>query len=205
MLQWAPAGRSWKATQDVARKLGVMFLGTDRGDAPWDIKTTPRDFTDGTSETLLVAENIYTGVSKGGVFSGGRPTSWACPLPTYSMFLASDDVCHSAVSTVDCIGVQLRTTPTGAVGPGWRGANRRSSPEGINGGRSLALEGASPFANSPHKGGANFIFCDAAVRFIKETIDGTVYARLISPADQDLPGSIRPPVDFDLIGKFNNQ
>ncbi len=38
-----------------------------------------------------------------------------------------------------------------------------------------------------HRGGSYFTFCDGAVRFLSESIDGTVYAKLITPAGGRLP------------------
>lgn len=39
-------------------------------------------------------------------------------------------------------------------------------------------------------------FCDGAVRFIRSTIEGTVYAKLITPAGSQLPLYCRQtPVD----------
>ena len=47
-----PPGRTWKENQAVGQKLGVMFLGTQTGDQPWDIETTPADITDGCIEHI---------------------------------------------------------------------------------------------------------------------------------------------------------
>ena len=199
VLQWAATGRPWQENQAVARKLGVMFLGTDSGDAPWDLKTSPSDLVDGAAHTLLVGENTTVGFSAGTPYSGGRRTNWACPLPTFCMFFASDDVCHSSRSTSDCLAGQLRPRPDGGAGPGWAKANHRRGFERVNGAPEEALEGSYPFANSGHAGGANFAFCDGTVRFLRETIDGTVYARLISPAGSTLPGKIRLPSDAALV------
>jgi prepilin-type processing-associated H-X9-DG protein len=188
VLTWLPPGVTWRATQGMGRKLGVMFLGTQTGDQPWDIANTPSDITDGSSTTLLVGENTLVGVSKGTRYSGGLPTNWACPLPNFCMFLASDDVCHSPRSTTDCLGGQLR--PTKGTGAGWSFANRAGTFEAINDGRGLTIEGSFPFANGGHPGGSNFVFCDGATRFLSETIDGKVYAAIISPAGSTLPRAI---------------
>ncbi|HKM53495.1 MAG TPA: H-X9-DG-CTERM domain-containing protein [Isosphaeraceae bacterium] len=42
------------------------------------------------------------------------------------------------------------------------------------------------FMTSGHPTGANFAFCDGAVRFITNTIDGTVYSKIITPAGSKL-------------------
>ena len=52
----------------------------------------------------------------------------------------------------------------------------------------MTIEGSSiPFANSAHPSGGNFAFCDGAVRFITNTIDGTVYSKILTPAGSRLP------------------
>ena len=191
VLKWVAPGGTWQESQAVGRKLGVMFLGTHTGDQPWDIKTTPSDITDGASQTLLVGENTRVGYSSGTPYSGGLATNWACPLPNFCMFLASDDVCRSPRAENDCLGGQLRPVDKKTSGPGWARANQKKTFENINYGQKLTVEGSFPFASSAHPGGANFIFCDGAVRFINETIDGAVYAKLITPAGEALPEAIR--------------
>jgi prepilin-type processing-associated H-X9-DG protein len=117
------------------------------------------------------------------------------------MFLASDDVCHSSKSTTDCLGGQLSPTAKGATGAGWARANDRRTHESINGRGSLAIEGAYPFANSNHPGGANFVFCDGSVKFLSETIDGSVYARIITPGGERLPSALKQsPLPEDWMG-----
>ncbi len=43
------------------------------------------------------------------------------------------------------------------------------------------IEASYPFSNSNHPGGTNMMFCDGAVRFITNTIDGTVYSEVDHP------------------------
>lgn len=190
VLQWTPPGHSWEARQAVCKKLGVMFMGTEAGDQPWDIKTTPADISDGASQTLLIAENTLAGYSEGNLDSSGRPTNWACPLPNFVMFLGSDNVCVSKHSLNDCLGGQLTPVSPQHDGFGWALANRAGTHENIGYGKTFTVEGSFPFANGGHSGGNNFVFCDGTVRFISETIDGTVYAKLITPAGGQLPGSL---------------
>lgn len=191
LLRWAPPDGTWRNTQDTCRRLGVMFLGTSTGNQPWDIKTRPSDLIDGASQTFMFTENTLAGYSRGTQDSGGLPTNWACPLPNFTMFLASDDVCDSATTKGDCLGGQLRPTPDGKTGLGWNRANQPGTWENVNYGRKLKSEGSFPFANSGHPGGANFGFCDGAIRFLSASIDGSVYARLITPAGASLSDQIR--------------
>ena len=163
MLQWTPPEGTWKDNQAIGKQLGVMFLGTHTGDQPWDIATRPAEIFDGMANTLLVGENTLAGYSKGTRYSGGRETNWACPLPNFTMFLGSDDVCHTGRSTTDCLEGQLAPGPSGATGKGWARANQAGTFENINFGQRLTVEGSFPFANSAHPGGANFVFCDGAV------------------------------------------
>ena len=51
----------------------------------------------------------------------------------------------------------------------------------------LTLKGSFPYVTSGHPTGANFGFCDGAVRFLTSTIDGTVYSKIITPAGSKLP------------------
>jgi len=200
VLNWPPAGSDWRATQAVARRLGVMFLGTTTGDQPWDIATGPNDIPDGASQTLLLGENTLVGYSTGTPHSGGVVTNWACPLPNFCMFIGSDDICHSPRSTTDCLAGSLTPTPQGADGPGWKRANQPGTHENIGFGQTLRLEGSFPFANSAHPGGGNFVFCDGSTRFLSHSIDGTVYAKLLSPAGSDLPSPLRQgPLAADVL------
>jgi prepilin-type processing-associated H-X9-DG protein len=172
----------------------MMFLGTHTGDQPWDIVTRADEIVDGASTTLLIGENTLAGYSKGNRYSGGNATNWACPLPNFCMFIGSDDICRTANSPTSCLGGQLRPvrTPTGIEpGAGWTRANHPKSYERINYGQNLTVNGSFPFVTSGHPGGANFVFCDGSTRFIRESIDGRVYANLITPSGLDLPGPIR--------------
>ncbi len=73
--------------------------------------------------------------------------------------------------------------------------------EAINYGTNLTDEGTFPFALSNHNNGVNMLFCDGSIKFISDTINGTVYSKLITPQGSKLPGSIRQlPVDASAIG-----
>jgi prepilin-type N-terminal cleavage/methylation domain-containing protein/prepilin-type processing-associated H-X9-DG protein len=176
---------SWGLNQSTCKKMGVMFLGTAKGGYPWDVATTPIHLEDGASATLLVSENMLVGSSMGSPVAGGLMTNWACPLPNFCTFTASDNVCGSS-TTPDCTTGGL-TSNGNEDGPGWARANQDGSFENINGGTHLTVEGTFPYLVSNHSGGVNAVFCDGSTRFLKSSINGTVYSKLITPAGCKLP------------------
>ncbi|MGO9597589.1 MAG: DUF1559 domain-containing protein [Isosphaeraceae bacterium] len=192
--------------QSIGQKTGVMFLqsyyrAADLSTAeqalankqpPWGgLKTSLSSITDGASSTLLLGENTLVGYVQGGnAFSNSNETNWACPLPNFSMFIGSDDVCETGpgLSTGQCynnFGAYSSSTDS----PQWNHASRNGWFENIGYAQlsGLSLKGSFPFISSGHPTGANFGFCDGAVRFISNTIDGTVYAKIITPAGSKLP------------------
>ncbi len=206
-LNWDSGSTPSFLTPSVGQRTGVMFLNsiynpldalttaTPANSQPkWgQDKTNLSAITDGTSSTLLMGENTLVGYSLGTPFSGGAETNWACPLPNFCMFIASDNICES--------GGGIGTAPSGACNTTftsgytnaavddvqWHYANAQGTYENINYGQVLTLKGSFPFATSGHPTGANFGFCDGAVRFLSNTIDGTVYSKIITPAGVKLP------------------
>jgi prepilin-type N-terminal cleavage/methylation domain-containing protein/prepilin-type processing-associated H-X9-DG protein len=201
--------------QNIAAKTGVMFLNSfynplDTLPAtswankvpPWGgVKTTLSAITDGMSETLLIGESTLVGASTGVPYSGGQPTDWACPIPNFCMFIASDGVCGGTGNCVNAMGTYSATQDVAA----WHFANVSLPPtqptlafKNINYGQVLTVKGSFPFVTSGHPTGANFAFCDGAVRFLSATIDGTVYSKLITPSGSKLPVPMKQlPVSQD--------
>ncbi len=118
------------------------------------------------------------------------------------MFIGSSSVCGPPTTGYNCVtgasppplapaaSVMGAGTISGdADGPGWAFANRVGTFENINFATTagLTIKGSFPFTNSGHPGGSNMAFCDGAVRFISNTIDGTVYAKLITSSGSRLP------------------
>jgi prepilin-type N-terminal cleavage/methylation domain-containing protein/prepilin-type processing-associated H-X9-DG protein len=187
----------YQSTQAVTQRLGVMYVNSTffQGDStrlPWNVRSTLANVTDGSSSTLLVSENTLTGVSSGNTNSVSQPTNWATPMPTFALFIGATNICGtpSATAAVDCTS-NNKLLPLQAAGdldgPGWAFANKIGTYANINGGLSLTTEGGYPFTNSNHPGGSNMGFCDGAVRFVTNSIDGTVYSKMITAGGQKLP------------------
>ncbi len=163
---------------------------------PWNVRTTFPSFLDGTSSTILLSENTLAGEGSRSVYSKNTETNWACPLANFCGFIGSTNICGTNGS---CIGGQLQ--PQGSIdGAGWQLANQVGTYENVSYGQNLSIKGSFPFSNSAHSSGCNMVFCDGAVRFISATINGTVYAKIITPAGSKLPIYARQlPVEQDAF------
>jgi prepilin-type N-terminal cleavage/methylation domain-containing protein/prepilin-type processing-associated H-X9-DG protein len=193
-MRWAPPAQGWGGNLNVCRKTGVMFLedygpyGPSPTQMPWNARTTFAALYDGASSTLLLSENTLAGAGPASPYSKNAETNWASPLATFCMFFGPPIVCGA---DGQCISGPLQPQSGGVDGPGWAMANRVGTFANINFGQNLTIEGSFPFSNSGHVGGCNMAFCDGSVRFISATIDGTVYAKLITPAGARLPNYAR--------------
>jgi prepilin-type processing-associated H-X9-DG protein len=193
----------------IARQTGVMSLGTFQGNAPWDSRTTASSLFDGASTTALVTENILAGASNVNTYTGAIPTtlpaeaqfvSWASPHPNFVMFIASDNVCgganHGSPGNGDCVNDNglspIPTNPSSPDGPAWADANRSGNFENIGFGLQIGgEEGSHPYPNSRHGGGVNVGMCDGSVKFVNDTINGTVWSKVITPRGGQLPLPLR--------------
>ena len=88
----------------------------------------------------------------------------------------------------------------GNDGLGWAFANKVGAYSNVNGGQNGFFEGGYPYSNAAHPGGCNMGFCDGGVRFIKNTLDGVVYSKIITPQGSKLPPFCRQlPVSQDAF------
>jgi len=203
-LTWAPSVTGYAGTIGVTSKMGVMFPESTYGQGittriPWNVRSSLTGIIDGASNTILLSENTLTGVSVvTSPYSNGLPTNWACPLPNWTSFISAN-VCVGGAG--DCTASASMLSPVGDLdGLGWGFANKVGTYANINGGQNLTIEGQYPFSNSAHPGGLNMGFCDGGVRFISNTIDGTVYAKIITPAGSKLPLYLKQmPVEQDAF------
>ena len=167
-----PTGPGWGQANGI--KTGVMFLGTDTGNFPWDTRTGSSSIVDGSSTTILATENILAGASNGDPLHRrtSRPTGPA-RTPTSS---ASSPPTRSGPAARRQPGRHRHGNPQ-STAPAGSYANTRTRPpaanapplESINYGLNLSDEGTFPFPNSNHAGGVNVLFCDGSVKFISAT------------------------------------
>ena len=192
-LDWDP---------QVGKKTGVMFLGTAQHNLPWDQSTTAASIVDGSSTTILLSENILAGYSDNSSQAGLSGVTgltpppvinWAAPHPNFMMFMGSDNICaKTTAGDGGCVGTaDLQVQPNNGsfdTGNGWSRANRIGYNENINIAiQSIGEEGSAPYASSRHPGGVNVGMCDGSVRFVNDTIDGRTWAKLLTPAGNQLP------------------
>ncbi len=193
LMTWA-TGNDEAIARTIGTKLGVMFLNSQYIDATSRVvtgqpswgnnKTGPTSIVDGTSMTILVGESTLAGYSTGDTnLTNGIETNWACPLPNYSMFIGSDNIC----GTAGACNTSFTSTGGDVDDPAWDGANKVGTYENINFGEALSLKGHFPFVTSGHPGLTNFAFCDGSVRPVTSSISGVVYSKIITPAGTKLP------------------
>ena len=205
-LDWVQGTGIAPATS-ITQKLGMFSVGTSLGTYPWDLKTTPSGIYDGTSTTLMLSENLLAGYSPGSNLNGGLPSNWANPNPLFTMFIGSPHICDDGGG--DCTtgattpGTNLSpNSSTNSDGPGWNNSNKVGHGDNINFATQLTVEGSSPFISSGHPGLVNTVFADGHVQTISATIDGTVFAKIITPAGSKLPPWCKQfPVSGDAIGQ----
>jgi prepilin-type N-terminal cleavage/methylation domain-containing protein len=192
---WAPSATTFLGTIGTTQKLGVMFIESSfpQGTAsapriPWNVRSSLTGIVDGASNTILLSENTLTGAGTPTPYSDNLVPNWAAPFPTFTSFIGATNICGTPSPTagLDCTAGPL--TPNGDNdGFGWSMANKVGTLANINGGQNLTIEGSYPFSNSAHPAGLNLGFCDGGIRFISNTIDGTVYSKIITPAGSKLP------------------
>lgn len=207
-LQWLSANDTWNSAQNIGTRLGVMFPGaivhgaSASGTAAvnlkfgWNVTTTLSSIQDGLTNTILLAESTtagYSGPGEGALQD--LASNWACPYPTFTSFLASDNVCDPSNPIVGSAGTCYTANLGATSGPGgqidgvnWDFANKPGTNENIGVGLSGGIKGASPYINSGHPGGFNVVMCDGSVHYLKNTISGTVFSKLVTSAGSKLPG-----------------
>lgn len=149
---------------------------------------------DGTSQTILLAENIN--IAK--YVTGGGFGGWASDATgNNAIGLAITDSASGVVSDRTAAqglgdgtkqnGLVLSSTPIDTT----TGTDPR-----INDNLAGASDGASPRPSSLHPGAVNMAFCDGSCKVISTSIDDTVYARLLTPMGGRFGQDVLSDADF---------
>jgi prepilin-type N-terminal cleavage/methylation domain-containing protein len=197
VMSWGPIGVGNPGGYGSFKKSGLMFLNSKSGRFPWDIYNNTASVRDGASQTIMLAENSVGGASEGGQpygwilgsGSGGTPvpTNWATPHPNFVGFMGSDNICASGGGNC-AAAADLLPIAGKEDGPGWVRASQKGSFEEINyGAKNVSDQGGHPFANSLHPGLVIVSFCDGSAKAISDDVNGTVWAKLITPDGQTMP------------------
>ena len=131
------------------------------------------DVIDGTTQTVLLAENIRAG------YDPAAETGWSSPHPANNAFFLSGSICKNESCTpgnVDYLRANDRS-------------QFPSKLEAINAPLNQP-EGFAPRPSSLHTGGVNLSFVDGHVVTLSESISGEVYAAIVSPQGSRLSGPL---------------
>lgn len=170
--------------------MGVMFLDTlnQRGTTVAHRRHSSSSIRDGLSNTILFSENINAGVDSGHV---SNLSGWANPHPFNTSFFVNyiaSGVRGTAEYTYNqCNRRGIMAPPLDTSGSAIEG--------GINSDLSGTNEGRFPYPTSLHPGGIVVSMVDGSTRFISDTIDSGVWAKLVTPNGGRLvdPAAIGPP------------
>jgi prepilin-type N-terminal cleavage/methylation domain-containing protein len=133
-----------------------------------------KDCTDGTSSTIIVAEQ--SGQVNGAEISANRQGGWTGFINGKT---SEFDVATMAVGTAARTDMYIGGVTTVVHRPNWYWASGAPGPYNYSGGNNTMI-------NSFHRGGIHVLMTDAAVRFMSETISLTTLQRL-SVKDDEQP------------------
>jgi prepilin-type N-terminal cleavage/methylation domain-containing protein/prepilin-type processing-associated H-X9-DG protein len=161
----------------VMESLGLFFVenwplgsGTQRHHRIGDVH-------DGTSTTVMMAENIRAG------FDPVVTSGWSSPHPSNNAFFLSGTICEGESCRSGNVNYQRAND----------NSQLPSSLESINSSVDQP-EGIAPWPSSLHAGGVNVSFVDGHVKSISPLISGEVYAAIVSPQGGSLTGPLRQQV-----------
>jgi len=170
-LDWSPASAGIDPIdQTITKGTGVFWSEYDLGGGVTEKRASSNlgRIYDGTSNTIMLGENLNAGVD---VVNGTLNNNWASPEHRNCAFIAP---------------VTLGTTPSlvynGVAAPA-TGFTILAGQEALafpNGGK-VGIEGDTPYLSSLHPGIVVVAFCDGSVRTLSDSMDQGVYLRLMTP------------------------
>lgn len=173
------ANKTGRYLQENLYRMGLFSLDTTRSESTLAGRRRSLDgIRDGQTTTVMFTENINAGAQPG----ADRTTNWACPHP----YLTSFYVNGIATAVLTDKNTANTTNPYDYSQANARGSSApprvdTGNEGGINGDLTGINDGNFPYPNSLHSGGVNVAFCDGSCKFVSETIDGGVWARVCTP------------------------
>ncbi|MBI3462812.1 MAG: DUF1559 domain-containing protein [Planctomycetes bacterium] len=178
----------------IARKMGLFWPGAaGKQKTAEDVRVTFASILDGTSNTIMFAENTNAGL----LFSGDPNAvhgdfTWAFPWTTATGFVISTyDICPNGPGGV-CNDPQANLAYQNANGPSSL-VGRINKDVGSN-------EGRAPFASSYHGQVINVVMCDSSTRSLATDVDGAVFCKLVSPQGSKLQKGGELPSPYPVAG-----
>lgn len=165
-----PSDKGDSEDKAVFFQLGLFFNETWKGGVS-KRHHTMATVTDGLSSTIILSENVRTGYNPGSGQSSWT-SGWASPSSFITSFYIGDP-CLNGQCNSGKVDYQRANSGDAAINSGLR-----------------KPEGKSPVPNSFHQGGVNASFGDGRVQFLSQSINGVVYAALVSPQGAGLAGGL---------------
>lgn len=139
---------------------------------------------DGTSQTVVLSENINSRVYSAGSYLGGYVSPYTSEIAFGAAIVASGT--PSAVTNAGTAGgvggIAATTKGTGLILNSNAIADTGNpAASKINGNLRNATDGQSPRPASLHPNAVNISFADSSCRVVSQDIDETVYMRLLTP------------------------
>lgn len=175
-FDWDASGGVDGTDHDITRATAVF---SSKFSAQKNRSVTLGKVYDGTSNTLMMGENIKSGVAD---------STWADPRTRASSFIFPLD---PSLVTTGSLGNPIPAIALDAAGNPQAAFPNQSK---------AAVQGQAPFLTSAHPGIVVVAYVDGSVKTLNESVDQTVYVRLITPDGTRLRtgiGAVEMPVSSD--------
>lgn len=175
-FDWDASGAVDPSDHDITRATAVF---SSKFSAQKNRSITLGKVYDGTSNTMMMGENIKSGVSA---------SNWADPRTRASSFIFPLD---PALVTTGSLGNPIPALASDAAGNPQTAFPNQSK---------AAVQGQAPFLTSAHPGIVVVAYVDGSVKTLNESVDQGVYVRLLTPDGTRLRsgiGTVEQPVSSD--------
>ncbi len=166
-----PAPNGEAEDRDLFFQMGLFFNETYK----WDVTIrhhTLATVTDGLSQTIVLSENVRVGYDP----VDPQRYNWSSSDPYRTSFYFGNP-CKNAKCSPGNVDYSQSNSGRFAINSGL-----------------MEPEGASQAPNSFHTGGVHMSFGDGSARFINQSLNGSVYAALMSPQGASLNDTLRQAI-----------